>query len=90
MKINTFNRPLKDGKSKVWIDYSINGKRFRKKTDMYLYDVPKNLLEKNHNKETKKLMTVFISQLTIKLQNEELGIRTPKKKIKDFLSLNQV
>ncbi|SMC68118.1 tyrosine-type recombinase/integrase [Moheibacter sediminis] len=79
MKVKTYLRTAKDGKSLIYVDYSVNGKRQRKKTGMFLYDRPKNIPEREHNKQT------YVSQLTLKIQNNELGIKTPKHKIKDFV-----
>ena len=85
MEVKTYLRPAKNGKSNIYVDYSIAGNRQRKRTKMFLYDKPKNAEERLHNKDTKKLERIFIADLTLKIQNDELGIRTPRKKITDFV-----
>jgi len=85
MSVKTYLRKGKNGKSKIYVDYRINGERHRKKTEMFLYDKPKSNIEKEHNKKTKKLEEIYVSKLVLKIQNNELGIKTPKRKVKDFV-----
>ncbi len=85
MSVKTYLRPAKGGKSNIYVDFSVSGKRKRERTKMFLYDKPKSKIEKDHNKKTKKLRETYVAQLTIKIQNNELGIKVPKSKIKDFV-----
>lgn len=90
MSIKTYLRPAKDGKSNIYADFTINGTRKRQKTGMFLYDKPKTKSEKDHNKATKKLQETYIAQLTIKIQNNKLGIKAPKSKVKDFVQYFEI
>ncbi|MDO5655446.1 MAG: site-specific integrase [Flavobacteriaceae bacterium] len=85
MKISSFLRPLKDGKSRIWFDYYVNGKRHRQKTDLVLFDNPKNQQEREYNKEIKKLENVVKYELNLQIQNNKFGIKKPKHKIDDFI-----
>ncbi|WP_046745340.1 site-specific integrase [Kordia zhangzhouensis] len=85
MSVKTYLRPAKGGKSSIYVNFILNGKRKRNRTGMFYYDKPKNKAEKEHNKATKKLTETYIAQLTLKIQNNELGIKAPKSKAKDFV-----
>lgn len=85
MKVNTFTRPLKDGKSRIWFDYYLNGKRVRQKTDILLIDNPKNQQEREINKKMKILESTVKAHLIVKIQNNKFGLKSPKHKINDFI-----
>lgn len=85
MKISSFLRPLKDGRSRIWFDYYVNGKRHRQKTEMIVFDNPKTQQEREFNKEIRKLENVTKAELTLKIQSNKFGLKTPKHKITDFI-----
>jgi hypothetical protein len=85
MSVKTYLREAKDGKSKVHVNYTVNGNRKRHTTGLFFYDKPKSKAEKDWNKKTKKTLEAYVAQLTLKIQNNELGIKAPKSKVKDFV-----
>ena len=85
MKVKTYYRETKDGRKVIYVDYSIDGKRKREKTVMFLYANPKSSFEREHNKKTQNFKEHYVSQLTLKLQSGELGIQVSKHKNKNFI-----
>lgn len=85
MKVNTYLRPSTEGKSNIYLDYYINGTRQRKKSGLFLYDKSKTRLEKDHNKETNEMIETMKAELTLKIQRNEIGFHTSKKKEINFV-----
>lgn len=85
MKVNTYLRPSTEGKSNIYLDYYINGTRQRKKSGLFLYDKSKTRLEKDHNKETNEMIETMKAELTLKIQRNEIGFQTSKKKELNFV-----
>ncbi|HOY32458.1 MAG TPA: site-specific integrase [Bacteroidales bacterium] len=85
MKVNTYLRPAKDGRSHIYLDYYVNGNRMRKKTGLFIYDKPKTKSEKDHNKENNIMIETMKAELTLKIQRNEIGFETNKKKESDFI-----
>lgn len=85
MNVSTYLRPTKDGKSNIYLDYYVNGIRNRKKTGLFLYDKPKTRIEKEHNKENSFMVESMKAELILKIQRNEIGFESPKKREVDFI-----
>lgn len=85
MKISSFKRPLKDGKSRIWFDYYVNGKRHRQKSELVVFDNPKNQEERTFNRVAKDIEGRMKIELALEIQNNKFGIKKPKHKIDDFI-----
>lgn len=85
MKVNSFLRPLKDGKSRIWFDYYVNGKRHRQKSELVVFDKPKSKQERDYNKEMRNLAEEIKRLLIVDIQNNKYGTKKPKHKIDDFI-----
>ncbi len=74
-------KPVKDGGSSLFLDYTIDGIRYKEYLKMYLV-VEKTKLDKIKNQETWKTAKALEAQKIIDIQNGKAGIR---KKGKDIL-----
>lgn len=86
MNVKVNYRKAKGGISNAFVSFPQNGERIRKRIPTYfIYDSPKSQLERDHNKKTKDNIELFKADLILKIQNDSLGLKQPKKKIKDFI-----
>lgn len=84
-------KPMKNGGSSLFLDYSVNGLRYKEYLKMYI--VPEtNRIAKLQNIETMKAANVIKARRIIELQNGEAGIKPKQKDIllTDFLESQRV
>lgn len=80
-------KPLKNGGTSLFLDYYINGLRYKEYLKMYL--IPERTkIDRLQNQETKKAAQVIKARRVIEIQNGEAGIRPKRKDVLfvDFLT----
>jgi hypothetical protein len=91
-KVTLREKPISKGRSSLYLDYypAILDRKTGKKTrreflKMYVIDKPKNVIDKQHNKEVKALALNIRAQRQIDLQKSKFGFIPSTKKKSDFL-----
>lgn len=92
MKVTVRYKPISKGRKSIYLDYyppiihPQTGKRTRREfLELYIYDKPQSLAERDHNKETKILAEGVRADRQIKIQNEQYGFIDKSKRNIDFL-----
>ena len=72
-------KPMKNGGNSLFLDYSLDGVRYKEYLRMYLVE-PKSKLDKKRNEETLKIAQAAKAKKIIDLQNGVAGLRPRLKK----------
>lgn len=67
-------KPMKNGGSSLFLDYSLDGVRYKEYLKMYLVE-PKNKLDRKKNEETLKIAQAAKAKKILDLQNGAAGLR---------------
>ena len=92
MKVSLRQKPIAKERLRLFLDFypailnPSTGKPTRREfLDLYLFEKPKNTIEREHNKETKLLAENIRAQRQIQIQSEDYGFLSRGKKQLDFL-----
>ena len=88
MNVKLKTKKLQSGKVSLYLSFYNPNTRRRKKEyiSLYLIDKPKDILERDHNKQTKTLANNVLSKRLLEFQNERFGFKSKEKREITFLS----
>lgn len=85
MSVTLRERPLSKGRSRLYIDYYANYSTQSETLELFLYEKPKNLLEKEHNKQTKAIAETLVSRRILEIQEGKYDFNSKFKAKGSFL-----
>jgi integrase len=84
MNITLRTKKLRNGKRSYYLDYTLNGQRIRETLGLYVTK-SNNLIEKDHNKEIKRLAEQIRAKKELELKSSSYGFNTSFKTKTNFL-----
>lgn len=94
MSVTLRERELTKGRSRLYLDYYENGKSDSETLKLFVYDKPKNEIERNHNRQTYDLANNIKAKRIIEVQEGIYGFKTRNNNFKQsfmayFLKLSK-
>jgi len=88
MNVKLKSKKLKSGKVSLYLSYYNPNTRNRKKEylGLYLFDKPKDVLERDHNKQTNGLAIKVQSKRLLEYQSDRFGFKAKEKREITFLA----